>query len=562
MNPSGISKNKYGRYILIAYVVIFIAASVSLFWKCRYGFPYEESYHISTALRFYRGDKMLLHEWHGTQLSFILLTPVVALFDMINGSTEGIVLFCRCAFVIFWILFSLFIFYRLKSVSMTGAMISSIMILLYVPSEEMSIYYNTIGIAFLLSAGVIIATARKYERFQYFVSGILFSVAVMSCPFLAFAFFVFTVAIIVCLIKKNRRYTRIWLFTFLGIITSVIVFLGTCLSAAPMQYYLKTVPMMFKDNEHSIDLIEKATGYFMEITMSSYLTLAAIVASLIVIMFVKYKNTDGAKKTGLAIHFILASLMLIFYVIRGINVANDYMFPLIILAPYIRTAFEDDVNKILFRYVWIPGILYSFCIHFSSNLGFMSIASACTVSTIASIVMAVRCVSSMISEDKKTMIFKVITASMAALFTILFVMLCERRVNFVFADNDMSLETTYVDHGIAKGLMISSQSYDTYEFQRSETMPIREDDSVKKILIMTNEYWLYADIGKEVGAYTSLAWVYEPQYLFDFYELFPDKKPDAVYIDNKYGDISTIFEHLGYTKNETAGGGFILYPTT
>ena len=93
-------------------------------------------------------------------------------------------------------------------------------------------------------------------------------------------------------------------------------------------------------------------------------------------------------------------------------------------------------------------------------------------------------------------------------------------------------------------------------------MPIREDDSVKKILIMTNEYWLYADIGKEVGAYTSLAWVYEPQYLFDFYELFPDKKPDAVYIDNKYGDISTIFEHLGYTKNETAGGGFILYPTT
>ena len=562
MNPSGISKNKYGRYILIAYVVIFIAASVSLFWKCRYGFPYEESYHISTALRFYRGDKMLLHEWHGTQLSFILLTPVVALFDMINGSTEGIVLFCRCAFVIFWILFSLFIFYRLKSVSMTGAMISSIMILLYVPSEEMSIYYNTIGIAFLLSAGVIIATARKYERFQYFVSGILFSVAVMSCPFLAFAFFVFTVAIIVCLIKKNRRYTRIWLFTFLGIITSVIVFLGTCLSAAPMQYYLKTVPMMFKDNEHSIDLIEKATGYFMEITMSSYLTLAAIVASLIVIMFVKYKNTDGAKKTGLAIHFILASLMLIFYVIRGINVVNDYMFPLIILAPYIRTAFEDDVNKILFRYVWIPGILYSFCIHFSSNLGFMSIASACTVSTIASIVMAVRCVSSMISEDKKTVIFKVITASMAALFTILFVMLCERRVNFVFADNDMSLETTYVDHGIAKGLMISSQSYDTYEFQRSETMPIREDDSVKRILIMTNEYWLYADIGKEVGAYTSLAWVYEPQYLFDFYELFPDKKPDAVYIDNKYGDISTIFEHLGYTKNETAGGGFILYPTT
>ena len=118
MNSSGIDKKRYGRYILIAYVIIFIAACVSLFWKCRYGFPYEESYHISTALRFWRGDKMLLHEWHGTQLSFLLLTPVAGLFDKISGGTEGIVLFCRYAFVVFWILFSLFVFYRLKSVSL------------------------------------------------------------------------------------------------------------------------------------------------------------------------------------------------------------------------------------------------------------------------------------------------------------------------------------------------------------------------------------------------------------------------------------------------------------
>ena len=562
MNSSGIDKKRYGRYILIAYVIIFIAACVSLFWKCRYGFPYEESYHISTALRFWRGDKMLLHEWHGTQLSFLLLTPVAGLFDKISGGTEGIVLFCRYAFVIFWILFSLFVFYRLKSVSLTGAVISSVMILLYVPSEEMSLYYNTIGIAFLLSACVIIATARKYERFQYFVSGILFSVAVMSCPFLVFAYLVFTVSIIVCLIRKNLRYTRIWLFTFLGIITSMIVFLGTCLSAAPLQYYLKTVPMMFKDNEHAIDFMEKITGYFMEISLSSYVTLIAIVSSLIVIMFVRYRNTPRAVRTGLAIHFLLVLAIYVCYVIQGVEVANLYMFPPVILAPYCRAMFADDINKVLFRYVWIPGILYSFCIHFTSNLGFMSIASACTVSTAASLVMSVRCASSMISSGSRTVIFKVMAASMTAVFAVLFIMLCERRINFVFADNDMSLETTYVDHGIAKGLTISKQSYDTYEFQRSETMPLREDGSVRRILIMTNEYWLYADIGKEVGAYTSLAWVYEPSNLFAYYELFPDRKPDAVYIDNRYGDISAIFEHLGYTKNETPGGGFILYPTT
>lgn len=562
MNSIGNGKSRNDRIILIAYVVIFLAACVSLFWKCRYGFPYEESYHISTALRFYRGDKMLLHEWHGTQLSFILLTPVVAIFDMIKGDTEGIALFCRCAFAVYWIIFSLFVFYRLKSVSKAGAMLSSILILLYVPSEEMSLYYNTIGISFMLSASLLIATARKYERLQYVIAGILFSVAVMSCPFLVIAYVFFTISIIVCLLKKNRRYTRIWLFTLLGIISCVIVFTGICLAAAPVQYYVKTVPMMFRDHEHSIDAIDKITGYFMEIALSSYVTLIVVVISLVTILFVRYKNSDKAKETGLIIHFILVALIFICYIIQGVEVANYYMFPMAILAPYCRIAADDDINKTMFRYVWIPGILYSFCIHFSSNLGFVSIASACTVSTIASVVMSIRSVKIMSSSGMKQTAVKVITASLAAAFSIQFVMLCERRINFVFADNDMSLETEYVDHGLAKGITISKESYDTYEFQRNEIMPIRENKDIRRILVMTNEYWLYADTGREVGAYTSLAWVYEPKNLLVFYELFPDKKPDAVYIDNRYKDTSILFEHLGYTKNETPGGGFILYPTT
>lgn len=559
MNSSGISNNKYRNYIYIAFGVLFIAGLISLIWKCRYGFPYEESYHISTALRFWRGDRMLLHEWHGTQLSFLLLTPVAGLFEKFNGGTEGIVLFCRYVFVVFWAVFALFIFLRLKSLSRTGAVLASLMIMFYVPSEEMSLYYNTLGIAFLLSASVIIVTAKKFVKVQYVIAGILYSMAVLCCPFLAVAYLVFTVVIVVCLIKKNRSNLEIWLFTTAGVAASALVFVILCLTAGSFDQYLKMVPMMFKDNEHQIDLIDKVTGYIAEISLSSFVTMLAVILAVLLIFAVKHKILIKDKESGLTIVFTLAELIFIFYLIQGRSIANYYMFPLAITAPYLRFVYEDEVNKLLFRYVWIPGIIYSLCIHMSSNLGFMSIASACTVSSAAAAVMGIRCFRSHVASGNK-IIFKTAAVTMAAAFAFQFAMLGERRLNFVFADNDISLEKVYVDHGIAKGLTISEESYATYEFQRSEITPLL-DDSVRRILVITNEYWLYLDTGKEVGAYTSLAWVYEPQDLFMYYEMFPDKKPDAIYIDNMYKDISSVFEHLGYTKNETSGGGFILFPT-
>ena len=103
---NGLGDRKERMMLNCIYLVMFCVFSGVLFWKCRYGFPFEESFYVNTAYRFVKGDLPLIHEWHMSQISFIYLEPVVSLYLWIKGSTEGIMLFMRYAFTLSWSIYS------------------------------------------------------------------------------------------------------------------------------------------------------------------------------------------------------------------------------------------------------------------------------------------------------------------------------------------------------------------------------------------------------------------------------------------------------------------------
>ena len=56
-------------------------------WRCRYGFAEaDEAFYPTIAYRLTQGDRLLVDEWHMSQLSSVLLYLPVLLFTRLTGS--------------------------------------------------------------------------------------------------------------------------------------------------------------------------------------------------------------------------------------------------------------------------------------------------------------------------------------------------------------------------------------------------------------------------------------------------------------------------------------------
>ena len=75
----------------------------------------DEVFNIEQAFRFIQGNKFLVENWDYYQTGDSFLSPFLHLFYMINGSTEGIVLFSRIIFLLFQFSLALFCYKILSS---------------------------------------------------------------------------------------------------------------------------------------------------------------------------------------------------------------------------------------------------------------------------------------------------------------------------------------------------------------------------------------------------------------------------------------------------------------
>ena len=558
MNSSGIIKNRYDKYILILFPVVFIAVSVMLFWKCRFGFPFEESFYLNSAYRFVRGDIPLIHEWHLSQISFIYLKPFVWAYLQIQGSTEGIALFMRFVFTAVWIIFSLFLFIRIRKASLTAAAAVSLTMLVYTPAGQMALYYNSIGIMMLLSSCVIVASATRFKPLQYVIAGFLYAVAVTCCPFLAVIFVIFSIAGIRGLIKKTGT-GKTWLWTMIGIVICFILFCIYFLCMASIGDYLDMLPHIFSDGEHDWNIMVKIAGYimgFIEVAIPCGIIVALMMINVILAAVKKEKYNRTAGFIAACILTVLFQLSIMFFN----NLINFYMIAPAMLGLYCRVTDADETNRKIFSYVWIPGMIYSFCLHMSSNMGFVAIASAASVASAASLVMAVRTALSLRGDHPQT--GKITAAALAAVLFLQFGLVAWQRYIYVFGATDIKYTTEYLDSGIAKGLYETPEWRDIYVSKCREINDIKNDPDVGSILVVSSEWWMYLEAQKDIACYTTWTPNLDPKQLEDYYSLYPDKRPDAVYIDKIYTDLAPYFVNMGYTGSLTPEGGYILYPST
>ena len=537
---------------------------VFLIWRCRFGFAQkDECFYLTIPYRICQGDKLLIHEWHETQLSGLLLVPFMKAFLYIRGGTEGVVLAFRILFTMIWWLAAVFFFCRLRRFSESGAMIASVCFVLFAPLGIIALSFYSMALLLFLAACILIAFSQG--KLRLFIAGFLFAGAVICNPYLVFPWLAFCLAALIDRLFYQKIPKGYWLYTTLGIGVAFLLFCILMLTSAPIREYLKILPFIFDDPEHPLTPFwEKAIYIIYHARQVNRYWFALVLFSLAVTLQTKLCKT-------FSLGFILVcgtvTALLLSYRL-GYHLINFSMFPLSLLGLYCVACSNDSEIRKLFFTIWFPGLLFSFCCGISSSTAYRAFASASTVMTVASVLMAFRFLAVQKDGGKKGS-KPVLVMTLAFALTVVVQISCEfvDRYNDVYDGDRITNQTIRAEDGPEKGIWMNPDIYEFYAVTQTDLKSIREDPAIEKVLFLSRNTFLYLNAEKENASYS--AWLsgvndHTVSRLEQYYQLFPEKMPDAVFIDRDYIHFIPTFEEFGYQRSseKTSEYAYILKKTT
>lgn len=511
-------KYKWQDYIFIALIA---GGIIFAFWKCVFGFGgNDEAFYLTVPQRFNMGDALIKDEWHLSQLSGFLLMPFVWLFTTITGSTEGIILAARVLYIIFHATVSIVIYTRIRKYGYVSVF-ASVLYFIYTPYDIMAMSYNTMGLDFVTLAGVIMGTASYKKKLPLIVSGVAFAAAVLCCPYLAVAYILYGICVLIHTFIKNKETKFIlkselfagktFLFFSIGIFALASVFLVFVLTRVSIKEIFNYLPYLMTDPEHpQIALGTRFGMYFKSIYNCHshfYIALFSYLV-LIVVMII-----DRKRKSHRSIYLIVTTAIVIFcYVLLlpqlTYSTYNAIMFPLIFIGitSYILC---ENKPKPLFASLFVLGIIYSFAICFSSNQYFYVISMVITASNIASYVFLAQLLREM-KTTQDNIEYAVWVKRGSFLFVAFMIFLqgafqiTVKAEHCFWESGNTSNLTAQIKNGPAKGIYTNVNNCNTYE-QIYSDLQYYKNKQKDKILFLTSRTWCYLAVDFPYG--TLSAWI-------------------------------------------------------
>ena len=555
-------KYKWQDYIFIALIA---GGIIFAFWKCVFGFGgNDEAFYLTVPQRFNMGDALIKDEWHLSQLSGFLLMPFVWLFTTITGSTEGIILAARVLYIIFHATVSIVIYSRIRKYGYVSVF-ASVLYFIYTPYDIMAMSYNTMGLDFVTLAGVIMGTASYKKKLPLIVSGVAFAAAVLCCPYLAAAYILYGICVLIHTFIKNKETKFIlkselfagktFLFFSIGIFALAAVFLVFALTRVSIKEIFNYLPYLMTDPEHpQIALGSRFGMYFksiynchshFKIALFSYLV-------MIVVMII-----DRKRKSHRSIYLIVTTAIVIFcYVLLlpqlTYSTYNAIMFPLIFIG--ITSYFLcENKPKPLFASLFVPGIIYSFAICFSSNQYFYVISMVITASNIASYVFLAQLLREM-KTTQDNIEYAVWVKRGSFLFVAFMIFLqgafqiTVKAEHCFWESGNTSNLTAQIKNGPAKGIYTNVNNCNTYE-QIYSDLQYYKNKQEDKILFLTSKTWCYLAVDFPYG--TLSAWISgekpsSVERLKTYYRVNYEEIPKYIYIpkDSEW-DFTNIYNDAG-----------------
>lgn len=511
-------KYKWQDYIFIALIA---GGIIFAFWKCVFGFGgNDEAFYLTVPQRFNMGDALIKDEWHLSQLSGFLLMPFVWLFTTITGSTEGIILAARVLYIIFHATVSIVIYSRIRKYGYVSVF-ASVLYFIYTPYDIMAMSYNTMGLDFVTLAGVIMGTASYKKKLPLIVSGVAFAAAVLCCPYLAVAYILYGICVLIHTFIKNKETKFIlkselfagktFLFFSIGIFALASVFLVFVLTRVSIKEIFNYLPYLMTDPEHpQIALGTRFGMYFKSIYNCHshfYIALFSYLVMIVVMII------DRKRKSHRSIYLIVTTAIVIFcYVLLlpqlTYSTYNAIMFPLIFIGitSYILC---ENKPKPLFASLFVLGIIYSFAICFSSNQYFYVISMVITASNIASYVFLAQLLREM-KTTQDNIEYAVWVKRGSFLFVAFMIFLqgafqiTVKAEHCFWESGNTSNLTAQIKNGPAKGIYTNVNNCNTYE-QIYNDLQYYKNKQEDKILFLTSRTWCYLAVDFPYG--TLSAWI-------------------------------------------------------
>ena len=556
----------------ILFCLLFIAAVAFLIWKAEYGYGNrDESFYLTIPKRLAQGDSLITDEWHVSQLSGLLIYPIMKIYMLINPTFEGVILHFRYIYIAFQSVTAICLYLMLRRVSKFGALLGSLFFMLYAPFNISALSYNSMGVDFFALSTAAFVTRKSQDEsvsrkrkvlgfLRDMLTGVLFSAAVLCCPYLAALYFIYLLcalaAAVVSKIRKKRYDGGSLLCpkTVLGITSGIALaaalFFAFLLSRASVSDIIKSVPAIFSDPEHRTIPFYYTVKYFIYYVKTSNAAAPyCFAAAALLAVWAAFDRKSPLRKT---ICFALAAAATLIYTLNfgSMPTINCFMMPLNILGAVSYFLLADRPKK-LFYGMWLPTLFYAYAISASSNQCFLVVSSAYSVGTIASAVFIALFIAEQ-AEGKFATLFVTFLSATAA-FSILFIMFMNVRINSNFWDSENDELDTKIEYGINRGVKTNAAFSLYYDRLMEDTEEIRSIES-GNVLYFSTETGLYIADGKRSASFSGWISVGSKEEkaisaaisrLADYYELNPEKRPDYIYVNiDTEGTLENLIEKL------------------
>lgn len=514
------------------FLVCFVLGGALVLYKCRYGFAnVDESFYLTVPYRLTMGDGLFINEWHLSQMAGFLLYPFMLLHRMIFPTMDGVVLHFRYLYTVVQLAVSLFLYLRTRRFGQAGAIAASISYLLFAPFGIMALSYNSMGVGALVVCGVLLSTNDKGSLYIYGIAGLFFACAVLCCPYLVGVYAIYAVGAV---IWAQRSHNQRELWKGLAAITGgcallAVIFFAFVFSRCSLTQFLHTLPQILQDPEHPPTTLLQATRTYVRAILDSngFAPICVAGCGALGIVALVDGNSPKRKKWYLTAAFVLAGLYLIPFFTTNVYI-NYLMFPPALVG-FVAFCLYPQKNLPFFLWLWLPGILYGFCINWTSNQGFYVISMAATICTVASWLMIENCVKAMgPGWDANRWLAVVCCACMAGFIAVEGLV---RYESLFWEHGSMSQMTHLVTVGPGAGIYSSPSAAQMYESLYYDTQSIREETE-GNILYYSKYTYLFLADSKGSAAYSAwLSGVNDSSYqkLLRYYELNPDKIPSYIY---------------------------------
>ena len=539
-------------------VLLLLAALAVVIWKAPFGMAIpDEALYLTIPYRLLQGDSLLLHEWHVTQLASLLLVPLLRPVLALRGTTEGLLLAFRYLYVLFHGLTTLYLYLRLRRISLSGALCAALLYLIYAPMNIAALSYNTMGIGLLAIVFVTLALSEG-RAWEAVLCGLCFAGAVLCNPYFFVLYPVYAAAALARALRGREgapclRGRFVLLLTAAGAAAALLAF-GRGLWGADLSLLHDTLPAVLHGDtaEHpDRGLLSILHGMFLSFGRNRlFLPTLGLSAAMILCALLDKKRAAHAW-----LYLLIAALLSLAYGLwfrLYANVSlNFYMFPINILGFFAWLIPEKKRDR-LFAFVFLPGFLCWFCSAMASNLGFINIASVSTLNMLASAVFLCEAAAELWRTDTRG---RASAACMLLAVAVQLGLLTEGRVRFVYPMTPTAACT---------GLRAEPEACARQEAAWAAAEPIRKAEG-GFVAYLTDVPGQYLDDYKRCGAYS--AWFPAssaadnlPRQLA-FWELFPDRVPTCIAVGTENPEAAELLlrelEARGW-REFGSGGGLVL----